>query len=62
MDAHFQMIIHSLLIAIVVYFLMVQFMGVPEFVAQTRATLVFAASVAYMTLWGHGLPSWPVSV
>lgn len=51
------MIVHSVLIAILLYVFMVFVLGQRQVVAENRSILLGALVLAYMMLFGHGLPS-----
>jgi len=50
------MLLHSLLIAIIVYFGMVYGLNQSPIVAENRSVLIGAVVLIYMVLFGHGLP------
>ena len=50
------MLLHSAIIGLVFYGLMI-IIGVGRMVAENRAMLVLAVSLAYMIVFGHGLPT-----
>jgi len=49
--------VHSLLIGIVLYVFMVFVLGQRPFVAENRSILLASLALAYMMLFGHGLPT-----
>ena len=51
------MLLHSVIIGIVLYLLMVFILGQKQNVAENRSILIAALILAYMILFGHGLPS-----
>ena len=57
MESGFIMFIHSALITIVLYALMVFLLKQPVHVATDRSTLIGAIVLIYMILFGHSLPS-----
>ena len=57
MDSGRMMIVHSVLIAILLYVFMVFVLGQKQVVAENRSILLGALVLAYMMLFGHGLPS-----
>jgi hypothetical protein len=57
MDSGRMMIVHSVLIAILLYVFMVFVLGQRQVVAENRSILLGALVLAYMMLFGHGLPS-----
>ena len=57
MESGRMMIVHSLLIGIVLYVFMVFVLGQRPFIAENRSILLAALALAYMMLFGHGLPT-----
>lgn len=57
MDSGRMMIVHSVVIAILLYVFMVFVLGQKQVVAENRSILLGALVLAYMMLFGHGLPS-----
>jgi hypothetical protein len=51
------MIIHSVVISSILYFIMVYVLNQSPMKAQTRSVLIGAFVLAYMILFGHGLPT-----
>lgn len=51
------MLLHSVIIGIVLYLLMIFILGQKQIVAENRSILIAALILAYMILFGHGLPS-----
>lgn len=51
------MIVHSVLIAVLLYVFMVFVLGQRPFVAENRSIFLGALVLAYMMLFGHGLPT-----
>jgi hypothetical protein len=51
------MLLHSVVIGIVLYLLMVFVLGQRQVVAENRSILLAALILIYMILFGHGLPS-----
>lgn len=49
------MLLHSLIIGVVIYMLMI-FMGQKQVVAENRSILLSSLILAYMILFGHDLP------
>ena len=54
------MVGHSAILAVVLYVLMVFALGQQADVAENRSILIAALVLAYMTVFGHGLPSMEV--
>ena len=50
------MIIHAIIIAIVLYVIMLYGLKQSAVKAQTRSVLIGALILAYMLMFGHGLP------
>ena len=50
------MLLHSIVIAIVLYFIMTLVLGQKPIVAENRSILIGAVVLIYMILFGHGLP------
>ncbi len=49
------MLLHSLLIGIFIYVFMI-YLGQSQIMAENRSILISALILAYMILFGHGLP------
>ena len=56
MDEHWMMVLHSLVIGIVVFALMIFGLGQKNEVAARRSILIASGVLIYMILFGHGLP------
>ena len=50
------MVVHSLIIGIVLYLVMIFGLGQRNEVAERRSILIASAVLIYMILFGHGLP------
>jgi len=50
------MLLHSTIIGVVIYIFMI-YLGQKQMVAENRSILLSALMLAYMILFGHGLPS-----
>lgn len=50
------MLLHSVLIGVVLYLVMVFALGQRQVVAENRSILLAALALVYMILFGHGLP------
>jgi hypothetical protein len=57
MESGLMMVVHSFVIGIVLYLLMVFLLGQKQVVAENRSILLSALILAYMILFGHGLPT-----
>ena len=51
------MLLHSLIIGIVIYFIMTFGLGQQADVAENRSILIASGVLIYMILFGHGLPT-----
>ena len=51
------MILHSLIIGLVLYFIMIFILKQEQVKAETRSILIGGILLLYMTLFGHGLPN-----
>jgi len=50
------MVLHSVIIGIISYALMIFGLGQQSVIAQRRSILIAASVLIYMILFGHGLP------
>lgn len=50
------MLFHSIVIGFLLYVFMIYILGQREVVAENRSILIAAVVLAYMILFGHGLP------
>ena len=57
MESGRMMVVHALLIGLVLYLVMVFLLGQSTIVAENRSILIAALVLAYMILFGHGLPT-----
>ena len=51
------MLLHSAVIGILLYLLMIFILGLNENVAENRSILLAAVILIYMIVFGHGLPT-----
>lgn len=51
------MLMHSVVIGILLYLFMFFILGQPQIVAENRSILMASLILAYMILFGHGLPN-----
>ena len=51
------MVLHSLIIGVVLYLLMVYVLGQRQVVAENRSVLLAGLVLVYMVVFGHGLPT-----
>jgi high-affinity Fe2+/Pb2+ permease len=56
MENGLAMLLHSLIIGILLYIIMVFILGQNRIVAENRSILIAAVVLIYMILFGHGLP------
>lgn len=57
MESGLMMLLHSVVIGVVAYIVMFFVLKQRSVVAQNRSLLLFAIVLAYMILFGHGLPT-----
>jgi ABC-type phosphate transport system permease subunit len=57
MESGRTMILHSVVIGLILYAVMVFVLGQRQRVAEERSILLAALVLAYMILFGHGLPT-----
>jgi hypothetical protein len=57
MERGLTMLLHSLIIAIILYFIMVVIFRQNTKVAENRSLLLGALVLIYMILFGHGMPT-----
>ena len=50
------MLLHSIIIGVLLYLFMIFILGQRQTVAEDRSILLAALALAYMILFGHGLP------
>ena len=50
------MLLHSVIIGIVLYMIMIFGLGQQQIVAENRSILIASVVLIYMILFGHGLP------
>jgi hypothetical protein len=56
MERGLDMLLHSVIIGIVLYVIMLFGLGQSPIVAENRSILIAACILIYMILFGHGLP------
>jgi hypothetical protein len=56
MENGLTMLLHSVVIGVILYILMVFILGQSPIVAENRSILIAAIVLIYMILFGHGLP------
>jgi len=52
-----EMVLHSFIIGLILYMLMVFVLKQKEEVAENRSILIAAFALIYMVVFGHGLPN-----
>jgi hypothetical protein len=57
MERGLMMIIHSILLGLVLYVIMIYVLGQRQIVAENRSILIAALVLIYMVIFGHGLPN-----
>jgi len=51
------MVIHSILLGVLLYAIMIYVLGQRQIVAENRSILIAALVLIYMVMFGHGLPN-----
>jgi hypothetical protein len=57
METGRMMLLHSVIIGILLYLFMIFILGQKQIVAENRSILLASLILAYMILFGHGLPT-----
>ena len=57
MERGLMMIIHSILLGLVLYVIMIYVLGQRQIVAENRSIVLASLILIYMILFGHGLPT-----
>ena len=57
MESGRMMLLHSVVIGVLLYLFMIFILGQKQIVAENRSILLAALILAYMILFGHGLPT-----
>lgn len=57
MERGLVMFFHSVVIALILFFIMFMLLKQPRHIAEDRSVLIGAFALAYMVLFGHGLPN-----
>jgi hypothetical protein len=57
MERGLVMVFHSAVIALILFFIMFMLLKQPRHIAEDRSVLIGAIALAYMVLFGHGLPN-----
>ncbi len=56
MESGLTMLLHSVIIGIVLYLIMIYVLGQRKVVAENRSIVISAVVLIYMIVYGHGLP------
>jgi hypothetical protein len=56
METGLMMLMHSVIIGILLYLIMIYLLGQRQVVAENRSILLAAVVVIYMIMFGHGMP------
>ena len=56
MERGLMMIVHSILLGVLLYIIMVYALGQQAIVAENRSILMASVVLIYMIMFGHGLP------
>lgn len=62
MERGLVMLLHSIIIGLILYMIMLFVLKQPSAVAENRSILIAAVVLIYMILFGHGLPKMPIRV
>lgn len=57
MERGLNMVLHSVIIGIILYCIMIYVLGQQPIVAENRSILIASGVLIYMILFGHGLPT-----
>ena len=57
MERGLMMFVHSVIIAVIAYLVMLYLLKQPQSMAENRSILIGALALVYMMLFGHGLPT-----
>ena len=57
MERGLVMVFHSIIIALILFFIMFMLLKQPRHIAEDRSVLIGAIALAYIVLFGHGLPN-----
>ncbi len=60
MERGLMMLLHSVIIGLILYIIMLFGLKQPQAVAENRSLLIAAVVLIYMILFGHGLPKMPI--
>ena len=62
MEGHWMMLLHSIIIGLILYLIMLFGLKQSAQVAESRSLLIAAIALIYMLLFGHGLPKMPIKI
>lgn len=57
MESGLTMLLHSIIIGIILYVVMIYAFGQRQVVAENRTIVISAVILIYMIMFGHGLPT-----
>ena len=57
MESGFTMLIHSVIIGVILYVVMVYILKQRQAVAENRSIVLAAIALIYMIMFGHGMPT-----
>jgi len=57
MERGLEMLLHSVIIGILLYLIMIFVLGQKQIVAENRSIVLAALVLIYMIVFGHGLPT-----
>ena len=57
MERGLMMLLHSVIIGVLLYLVMIYLLKQPQVVAENRSVLIGAVILIYMVVFGHGLPN-----
>ena len=62
MERGLTMLLHSVVVGIILYLIMLLVLKQSADVAENRSILIAAVALIYMILFGHGLPKMPIKI
>ena len=57
MESGLTMVLHSVIIGILLYLIMIYILGQKQVVAENRSIVLASLVLIYMILFGHGMPT-----
>jgi hypothetical protein len=57
MERGLMMLLHSVIIGVLLYLVMIYLLKQPQVIAENRSVLIGAVVLIYMVVFGHGLPN-----